>query len=212
MANKEGQGAPAKTGADYYRLHTEAADRLVNTTSENTPRYSKKELEKYRGGKKAWRLPEALKVLLIKFWFYGAICYFVFMGFEVASLAWWDLYFVASVVTGLATDLLIKHFLRFTENMKGGSRHWMMISKDGAPGLLLNIAYGFVLVYCVMNLYVLINAALQPADGQGAAVVLTVEPLLFGLFVTGLDFLFIAGKRLFLRIVADARQNVGKGR
>lgn len=209
---KDGKPQTAKNEADYYQLHTEAAERLVNTTAENTPHYSKQELEKYRSGKKQWKLPEALKVLLIKFWFYGAICYFVFMGFEMAGLAWWDLYFVASVVTGLVTDLLIRHFLRFTETMQGGSRRWMMVTKGGAIGFMMNIAYSFLLVFCVMNLYVLINTALQPEGAKAPMAVLTVEPLLFGLFVTALDTGFIGLKRLFLNVVEDAKEKVSKGR
>lgn len=212
MGKQDVKGQPGKKEADYYQLHTDAAERLVNTTAENTPRYSKQELEKYRSGKRQWKLPEALKVLLIKFWFYGAICYFVFMGFEMAGLAWWDLYFVASIVTGLATDLLIRHFLRFTESMQGGSRRWMMVTKGGAIGFMMNILYAFLLVFCVMNLYVLINTALQPEGASAPMAVLTVEPLLFGLFVTALDTGFIGLKRLFLNVVEDAKEKVSKGR
>lgn len=212
MANKQENKQKNAPQANYYQLHTDAAERLVNTTSENAPRYSKHELEKYRRGGRKWKFPQTLKVLLIKFWFYGAICYFVFMGYEMASLAWWDLYFVASVVTGLATDLLIKHFLRFTEEMKGGSRHWMMVSRDGIVGFLLNMIYAFLLIFCVMNLYVLINSALQPSGAQEPVVVLMVEPLLFGILVTLMDSACIAVKRFFLKIVAEAKEKVSNGR
>ena len=107
-----------KNQADYYRLHTEAADRLVNTTSENTPHYSREELNRYRGGKKRWRFPEPLKVLLIKFWFYGAVCFFVFMGLGTYVQNQWDMLFIGAVALGMVTDLLINHFLRFTEKME----------------------------------------------------------------------------------------------
>ena len=69
-----------KKAASYYELHTGAVEDLVSADKENTPRYSKEELDKYRSGKVKWRLPEWLKVILIKFWFYGAVCFFVFMG------------------------------------------------------------------------------------------------------------------------------------
>ena len=65
---KENQEAEKKEkSASYYQLHTDAVDDLIGATQENTPRYSKKELEKYRSGRKKWRLPDGLKAVLIKF-------------------------------------------------------------------------------------------------------------------------------------------------
>lgn len=210
MAKKTAK-QPEKSQADYYKLHTEAADRLVNTTAENAPRYSREELNRYKGGKKSWRFPETLKVLLIKFWFYGAICYFVFMGLGMYIPALLDMFFVAGVVTGMVTDLLVNHFLRFTEQMPGGSKHWMMVTKRGTGGFILNILYGLLLMFLVISLYYGINAFLQPDNTQGVAVVL-VEPLLFGVLTTALDMACVGLKRGFMKIVADAKEKVDNGR
>ena len=201
-----------KNQADYYRLHTEAADRLVNTTSENTPHYSREELNRYRGGKKRWRFPEPLKVLLIKFWFYGAICYFVFMGLGMYIPSLLDMFVVAGVITGMVTDLLVNHFLRFTENMAGGSKRWMMVTKRGMGGFLLNILYGLVLMFLVITQYYGINAVLQPSGAQEPAAVVLVEPLLFGLFTTALDAACVGIKRGLMKILADAKEKAANGR
>lgn len=211
MAKKENK-QPVHEQAEYYKLHTDAADRLVNTTSENTPRYSKEELNRYRGGKKHWRLPEPLKVLLIKFWFYGAICYFVFMGLGMLIPNLMDMFFVAGIVTGIVTDLLVNHFLRFTEDMPGGSKNWMMVTRRGAGGLVLNILYGFVLMFLVIALYYGINTLLQPGEAQEAVAVVLVEPLLFGVFTTALDAGCVGIKRGLMKIVADAKEKVANGR
>ena len=66
--------------ASYYQLHTDAVEDLVSATKENTPRYSEEELNKYRSGKAKRKFPQWLKVLGIKTWFYGAVCFFVFWG------------------------------------------------------------------------------------------------------------------------------------
>lgn len=209
---KKTEKQPEKNQADYYQLHTDAADRLVNTTSENTPRYTSEELNRYRSGKLKWRFPEPLKVLLIKFWFYGAICYFVFMGLGMYIPSLLDMFFVAGIVTGMVTDLLVNHFLRFTEKMAGGSKRWMMVTRRGTVGFLLNILYGLVLMFLVITLYYGINTVLQPANAQEPVSVVLVEPLLFGLFTTALDAACVAIKRGLMKIVADAKEKVANGR
>ena len=46
-----------KSPSSYYKLHTEAVDDLVSASKENTPKYSKEELEKYKSSRGKWKLP-----------------------------------------------------------------------------------------------------------------------------------------------------------
>lgn len=193
-----------KTSA-YYDLHTQAVDDLVGASRENTPRYSKEELEKYRSGKAKWRFPEWLKIVLIKYWFYGAVCFFVFMGLGMYVLNQLDLFFIGAVVLGMVTDLLINHFLRFAEKLPGGSSRWIMVTKRGAVGFFFNLMYGFVLLFLVVTVYNMINSVLFALSGGSNAALLSVEPLLFGLFTTGADLLCVACKNTVLKIIADAK-------
>ena len=194
----------SRDASSYYALHTDAVDDLVNTTAENAPHYSKEELEKYRSGKTKFRIPEAVKVLLIKFWFYGAVCFFVFMGLGTYVVNQWDMLFIGAVVLGMVTDLLINHFLRFTEKMAGGSRRWMMVTRRGAVGFFMNLVYGFVLMAGVVLFYNLVNMALISVFGSKQ--MLGVEPLLFGVFATLADMLLIFMKRTLINIVEDAKK------
>ncbi|MBE5775885.1 MAG: hypothetical protein E7326_00075 [Clostridiales bacterium] len=198
-----------KTGTEreYYRLHTDAVETLVGATEENTPVYSRAELEKYRSGKKKKRMPDALKAVLIKWWFYGAVCFFVFWGLGLYVQARLDLYFIAAVVLGMATDLLINHFLRFTEKLPGGSARWMMVTRRGAIGFFLNLLYGFLLLFLVITAYSAVNALLAYVFA-GNAPVLGVEPVLFGLTCMGADMLCILFKRTLLHVVRDAGKKV----
>lgn len=187
--------------ASYYRLHTEAVDDLVSASSENTPKYSKEELEKYHSGRGKWKLPAPAKAILIKWWFYGAVCFFVFMGLGLYLADTLDLYFVAAVVMGMAGDLLINRFLRFTEKLPGGNAAYMMVTKRGATGFFLNILYACVLLFLVVTLYGLVNALLGAMGGY-----LGVEPICFGIFTVLCDALCLKIKKTLLKIIADARR------
>lgn len=201
--NKEKReaGKTAKP-ASYYQLHTGAVEELVTASRENTHRYSKAELEKYRSGKRKWHLPEALKALLIKYWFYGAICFFVLMGLGMYLPNQWDMLFVMAIVMGMVTDLIVNRFLRFTEKLPGGNARWMMVTRRGMAGLLMNLAYAFLLVFLIVTAYGLVNSLLSAVLGT----VLGVEPLGFGLAAVGADMLCVGIKRMLMKIVADARQ------
>lgn len=193
--------------ASYYKLHTEAVEDLVTATKENTPRYSQAELEKYRSGKVKWKFPQWLKVLLIKFWFYGAVCFFVFMGLGMYLTAQLDMLFVAAIVLGMVTDLLINHFLRFTEKLPGGSKRWIMITRRGAAGFFMNLLYGFVLLFLTVTCYQMINTGIAYLYGGAEnAPLLGVEPLLFGIFTTAADSLCVGCRNLLGKIIADARR------
>ena len=203
---KAPEKAAGSDASPYYQLHTQAVEDLVNATTENTPKYSKEELEKYRSGKTSrFRLPEWLKVVLIKFWFYGAICFFVFWGLGLYVADQLDLYFVAAVIMGMVTDLLIKHFLRFTEKLPGGSGRWMMVTRDGATGFFLNLLYAVPILFVVVTLYSLINMGLAAVSTGSEPLFLGVEPFLFGLFATATDQFFIFCKQTLGKIFREAK-------
>lgn len=206
MKKDANTGAESKD-ASYYSLHTGAVEDLVSATKENTPQYSRQELEKYRSGKARWRFPQWLKVLLIKTWFYGAVCFFVFWGLSMYMADQLDLYFVAAVVLGMVTDLLINHFLRFTEKLPGGSKRWMMVTRRGAAGFFMNLMYGFVLLFLVITVYQMINTVIfNLYGGSENAPLLGVEPLLFGLFTMGADTLCVSCRNMLRKIVEDAKK------
>ena len=58
-----------------YTLQSDAVETLANADNEETPDYSEEELKKYRS-KKGINISEPVKILLIKAWFAGAVCFF----------------------------------------------------------------------------------------------------------------------------------------
>ena len=202
---KKQANKPETKDASYYKLHTDAVEDLVTATKENTPRYSEKELNRYRSGKTKRKFPQGLKVVLIKFWFYGAVCFFVFWGLGL-YLGGLDLQFVGAIVLGMVTDLLINHFLRFTEKLPGGSKKWMMVTRRGAVGFFLNLLYGFLLMFLIVTAYNMINTGIVAIFGSDGAPLLHVEPLGFGLIAMGADMLCVTIRNTLRRIVDDAKK------
>lgn len=202
---KKQANKPETKEASYYQLHTGAVEDLVTANKENTPKYSEEELNRYRSGKSKRKFPQGLKVVLIKFWFYGAVCFFVFWGLGL-YLSGLDLQFVGAIVLGMVTDLLINHFLRFTEKLPGGSKRWMLVTRRGTAGFFMNLLYGFLLMFLIVTAYNMINTAIVALFGSENAPLLHVEPLGFGLIAMGADLLCVTIRNTLRKIVEDAKR------
>lgn len=200
MDNNENKTKPSSTN---YDLKSEAVEALANADTEETPVYSQEELNKYRS-KKGFHIPEPVKVLFIKAWFAGAVCYFFFWGLGTYVGGLIDMLFILAVALGMVTDLLTNNVLRFLEKTNGDCSKWLMVTKKGIAGFFLNILYGFPITFCVYMLYDLINRA---ADGL---FFLGVEPVLFGVFCMGFDLAFVTIKRTVQSIIADAKKTAGE--
>ena len=193
---------PSLVSYQAYRLHRQAVEDLVSANEENTPQYSEEELDQYRSHRKGRTLPAGIKIALIKAWFYGAVCYFVFWGLGLYVRAQLDLMVAAGAVMGMVTDLLINSLLRFMERRKGESRAYMMVTLRGTGGLLLNLLYGEGLMFLVVTMYAAVNLCLSML-GAG---MLGVGPLMFGVFATLADSALIRGKRMLGEMIRDARR------
>lgn len=174
-----------------YELNSEAVDTLANADKEEIPQYSEEELNKYR--KKKFQLPNWLKVIFVKFWFAGAICFFIIMGTGVTH--WLDLYVALSIVMGMVTDLLTNNVVRFIEPYEGANNKYLLVTHRGMVGFGLNLMLGFVTIAGVMFCYFIINTFVSVG----------VEALLFGLLSMGVEMLLIGIKRLCSSILNDAK-------
>ena len=195
--------------SDYYKLKTDAVDRLVH--AENAPKVSNEELKKYRS-KGGLRLPEWLKILFIKFWFAGAVCYFFLWGLGV-YIHGFDLIAVLAMGLGAVTDLLTNRALRHFEPTEREYDKWMMVTVRKFWSLFLNVLYAGLILFCVIKTYYVINVLLGVNSNPGSdekATMLGVEPILFGLFYLGFDMLFITMKNTLIKIVKDAKKKAGE--
>ncbi len=191
--------------SEYYRLKTQAVDDLVNASEENSPPVSEAELRAYRSGPRM-KVADWVKMLFIKFWFAGAVCFFFIWGLGGFLTNELDLLAVTGMALGVVTDLMTNPVLRFFEKTKGENARWMMVTRKTYSGLFLNILYGYVVLFLVYTLYNAVNLAAVRITGVADRVVLGVEPVFFGLFCLGFDLLLIQMKHAVVRIVRDAAQ------
>ncbi len=182
---------------DYYKLNTKAVDRLVNADKNAAPRDKKLKdpAKQYRTGFLD-RIPAPVKALFVKFWFNGAVCYFIFWGLGTVVTNYLDMIFVLAIVLGMVTDILVNNALRFVETLPGENDKWMMFTKKKYWTFIANIFYAFIVLFCVIWLYEVIKIG--------------VEPVLFGIFYMLFDLLFVGMKNLMKTIISDAKNKVNK--
>ena len=195
-----------KTTAEYYKLNTNAVDDLVSASKENAPPVSKAELRKYQSGPRI-KMAEWVKAVLLKTWFAGMVCFFFLWGLGTYVSDQLDMLFIVGLALGFVTDLLVNPIFRFYAKTPGGNDRWMMFPQKRYISLPLNVVYAFLLLFCVVTTYNVINGLILSVTKAADTIPLQVEPILFGLFTMGWDMLFLGAKRLFKRILADAKDS-----
>ena len=214
MADKKKKRNPEpadRLAADYYKLKTDAVERLVNT--ENAPEVPEAELNRYRS-KKKFHIPAWLKITFVKFWFAGAVCYFFLWGLGM-YLQGIELMIVLAIGLGVVTDLLTNRFLRRFEPSEGAYDKWMMVTTRKFWSIFLNVIYAGVLLYCVFRTYYGINVFMGVDPNVGHTEeesMLGVEPILFGLFYLGFDMLLVFMRNTIKKIFRDAEKKAISGK
>ena len=198
------------TESTNYNLKSDAVEALVNADTEEAPEYTQEELERYLSHK-GKGIPEIVKILFIKAWFAGAVCFFFLWGLGTYIGSMIDMLFIMGVALGMVTDLLTNNVLRFIEKTNGENDKFMMFPKKGTVSLFLNVFYSFLIVISVYGLYNLINTVITSVTGNADTVPLGVEPILFGLFCLGFDFLFVTMKNVMKSIITQAMEKARAG-
>ena len=194
-----------RSAADYYKLNVRAVDDLVNADVSNSPKVSEEELRKYRSGSKI-KLSDVTKVILIKAWFGGMVCFFFFWGLGIYVSDQLDQLLILGLALGFVTDLITNNVFRFLAKTPGANDRWMMFPKRKFITLPLNVLYAFLILLCVVTTYNLVNMVLVSITGAQDTVPLGVGPIFFGIFCMAWDMLFLNMKRVAKRVLADARK------
>lgn len=194
-----------KKNEKNYELKSDAVDKLLKAEKGEVPEFSQEELKKYRS-KGGIKLPQPVKVILLKAWFAGAVCYFILWGLGMYIYSLIDMLFIMGIVLGMVTDLLTNNVIRFIEATPGENNKWLMFpNQKGMVSFFLNLVYALVLVACVYFLYSGINLMIVAIIGNADTVPLGVEPILYGVFSMGFDLLFVGCKNLLKQIISDAQ-------
>ena len=195
-----------KTTADYYKLKTDAVERLVNADKKTYDKTKGDPGKQYRSKGFLDKIPSWIKALFIKFWFNGSVCFFIFWGLGMYVTDMLDMIFVLAIVMGMVTDILVNNAFRFLANYEGQNDKWMMFPKKKYWTFVANILYAFPVLVGVIWFYNIFNVVLNNIKGTEGELVLGVEPIVFGLAYMAIDMLFITMKNTMIKIVSDAKQ------
>lgn len=187
---------------NYYELKTDAVNRLVNADSVPKTKLTSDPGKEFRSKGVLDKIPSWVKILFIKFWFNGAVCFFIFWGLGIVIPNIVDMLIVFGIVLGMVTDILVNNALRFFEIYPGQNARWMMFPQKKYWTFLANIAYAIFILFCVISIYNQINEAIISTNGEAAIV--GVEPLAFGFLYMAVDMFFISCKNMLVSIVKDA--------
>ncbi len=204
--NKNNQSKQSKEtkAENYYELKTDAVNRLVNADSASKAPIKGDPGKEFRSKGFLDKIPSWAKSLFIKFWFNGAVCYFVMWGLGLIITDYIDLLVVFGIILGLVTDILVNNVLRFVETYPGQNNQWMMFTKKSNWTIFANIPYAMLILFCVFYLYNLFNRLILGIDGVESIV--GVEPLAFGFLYMAVDMFFVSIKNMILSIVQDAME------
>jgi len=195
-----------KSSADYYKLKTDAVDRLVNADKKTYDKTKGDPGKEYRSRGFLDKIPSWIKALFIKFWFNGAVCFFIFWGLGMYVTDMLDMIFMLAVVMGMVTDILVNNVFRFLATYEGQNDKWMMFPKKKYWTFVANILYAFPILVGVIWFYNILNVVLNNVKGTEGELFVSVEPILFGLAYMAIDMLFITMKQTMIKIISDAKQ------
>lgn len=216
---------------NYYELKTKEVDDLVaalkgeidETEAEPVPtniaEITGEEQKVKEGSKKAdfdpykidklSRIPAWVKAIFIKWWFAGAVCYFVLMGLGRYVTDPLDQLILSGAVLGIFTDLFVNPIFKYMESSNKEYNAYMMFPFPFKQfwTFFTNIIYYIIVGIVVMYLYSGINQLFvlwfNKYDGF---VSLGVEPLLYGTFCVIVDMAFIGIKDLIVFLVKRAKR------
>ena len=150
-----------------------------------------------------------MKALFLKFWFNGAVCFFILWGLGIYVPNMQNMFLILGITLGLVTDLLVNSAFRFFAMTEGENDKWMMFPKKKFVNLFLNILYAFAVLVTVIWLYNVINAVANSIGGTELVIYLGVEPILFGVFYMFIDMCLISVKNMIVSIIRDAKRKNG---
>ena len=111
------------------------------------------------------KIPYSIKAILLKYWFYGAVCFFSLMGFigisgENAAL-------VAGLIAGALFDVACYNLLEMMDSDNNKAKYYMMYKSKKIYSVFINVVYQVVVFLAAITS---INTNLYEAaeiDGAG---------------------------------------------
>ncbi len=139
------------------------------------------------------KVPVWLRALFVKFWFAGAVCFFIMWGIGLNDL---DAIVLVGVVLGIVEDILVNPLFKFMESDKHEFDAYIMFPFPFKAiwTFFANLLYYLIVVMFVNYGYFLVNEIANLVNGTQGLYYVGVEPILFGVFTFIVDMVFIGIK------------------
>ncbi len=196
---------------DFPELSMNISDCTGEAVEDNTnSRGKQKQFDPYKVDKFS-RIPVWVKALFIKFWFAGAVCYFVMWGLNVGDNL--DKLVLTGAVLGLIVDILVNPLFRYLESDRKEYNDYMMFPFPFKAfwTFFTNLIYYIFILVCVNFCYLGLNELINLIKGTSDYIHVGVEPLLFGLFAVICDMAFIGIKDGLVRLVRKLKSRKREG-
>lgn len=155
---------------------------------------TKEEMKQYKAGYSIFnKLPFWLVALFLKYWYFGAVCFFLAFGLGLQQY-WFAL--AAGLGGGAFYDIAVRHILLALDSKNETKFHIMCASKK-YYSFPINIIYNVVLFYTGITFVYLIHLAGLEYFGN--------EPLSFGLIMIFVDAMFLLLKWGILSLISHFR-------
>ena len=201
--SKKNKNTPSKNtdSVNSYKINTGAVDRLVNADKKTYPKTKVDPGKKYRSQGLIDSIPAPIKAMFIKFWFNGAVYFFIIWTDLIGSLPFLEEMLVLAIVLGMVNDILVNNTFHFFSVTPGENDKWMMFPQRKFWTFFANIIYSAIVLVTILGLLGVINLVV-PIHIQ--------EPIMFGLSYLAVDMLYIGMKNLVIKIFHDAKEKADK--
>ena len=140
------------------------------------------------------KVPYSIKAILIKYWFYGAVCFFSLMGFigisgENAAL-------VGGLIAGALFDIACYNILEMMDNDNNKARYYMMYKSKKIYSVFINVVYQVaVFLIAMVIISSIVSTYKDPVNNWFLQ-----EPLSIALVLTAIDAIFLLIKNLLVKL------------
>lgn len=140
------------------------------------------------------KVPYSIKAILIKYWFYGAVCFFSLMGFigisgENAAL-------VGGLIAGALFDIACYNILEMMDHDNNKSKYYMMYKSKKIYSVFINVVYQVaVFLIAMVIISSIVSTYKDPVNNWFLQ-----EPLSIALVLTAIDAIFLLIKNLLVKL------------
>ena len=140
------------------------------------------------------KVPYSIKAILIKYWFYGAVCFFSLMGFigisgENAAL-------VGGLIAGALFDIACYNILEMIDHDNNKAKYYMMYKSKKIYSVFINVVYQVaVFLIAMVIISSIVSTYKDPVNNWFLQ-----EPLSIALVLTAIDAIFLLIKNLLVKL------------